>query len=53
VIKEDSVMILAELTFGQTVAADALSALFTAVFVGFAATFQPHKNLGIYEQKIK
>ena len=32
-------MILAELSFGQTVAADALSALFAAVFVGFAATF--------------
>ena len=32
-------MMLAELGFGQTIATDALSALFTAVLVGFAATF--------------
>lgn len=32
-------MILAELSFGQTVIADFFDALFTAVLVGFAATF--------------
>jgi len=36
--KGGSVVVLAELSFGQTVAADALDALFTAVLVGFAAT---------------
>ena len=38
---------LAELSFGQTVAADALSALFTAVLVGFAATLV----VGIFQRR--
>ena len=45
--KGGSVVMLAELSFGQTVAADALSALFTAVLVGFAATLV----VGIFQRR--
>lgn len=45
--KGGSVVTLAELSFGQTVAADALSALFTAVLVGFAATLV----VGIFQRR--
>ena len=40
-------MVLAELSFGQTVAADFFDALFTAVLVGFAATLV----VGIFDRK--